>query len=50
MTSNTFEGVTDRYEGITVDSEQEPCPDTEFSNRLAGKISWGIFIRFALYS
>ncbi|CAH0701239.1 unnamed protein product [Spodoptera exigua] len=34
MGSKTFEGVTDRYNGITVDSQEEPCEIDQLSNQL----------------
>lgn len=37
MESTTFEGVSDRYNGITVDSQEEPCETNDFLNKLKGK-------------
>lgn len=37
MESTTFEGVSDRYNGITVDSQEEPCEPNNFLNKLQGK-------------
>lgn len=34
----TFEGHIDRYNGVTVDSKEEPCGPEQFTGRLAGKI------------
>ncbi|KAF9824607.1 hypothetical protein SFRURICE_004064 [Spodoptera frugiperda] len=34
MESKTFEGVTDRYNGITVDSQKEPCEIDQLLNQL----------------
>lgn len=36
MESKTFEGVTDRYNGITVDSQKEPCEIDQLLNQLNG--------------
>lgn len=32
-----FEGKTDRYNGVTVDSQQEPCGQEQFPSRLVSK-------------
>lgn len=37
MESTTFIGVTDRYNGVTVDSQEEPCATNQFLNQLNGK-------------
>lgn len=37
MCSKTFQGVQDRYNGITVDSQEEPCEPNQFLNQLIGK-------------
>ncbi|KPJ02780.1 PREDICTED: nudix hydrolase 8-like [Papilio xuthus] len=34
MASKTFEGVLDRYNGITVDSQKEQCDITDFQSKL----------------
>ncbi|CAK1596094.1 unnamed protein product [Parnassius mnemosyne] len=34
METNTFEGVLDRYNGITVDSQKESCESSQFLSRL----------------
>lgn len=40
MGSITFEGVTDRYNGITVDSQKEPCEINMLLNQLNGKLNF----------
>lgn len=37
MATKTFEGVLDRYNGITVDSQKEPCESSDFLSKLTGK-------------
>lgn len=32
-----FRGVSDRYNGLTIDSNVEPCTSDDFSNKLNGK-------------
>ncbi|XP_046959400.1 nudix hydrolase 8-like [Vanessa cardui] len=34
MSSKTFQGVVDRYNGVTVDSHEEPCDPNQFLNQL----------------
>lgn len=36
---SNFQGVEDRYNGITVDSSIENCSSQEFSNKLQGLLS-----------
>ncbi|CAD0199170.1 unnamed protein product [Chrysodeixis includens] len=41
MESTTFEGVSDRYNGITVDSKEEPCEIDNFLDKLKESLtSW----------
>ncbi|XP_049868923.1 uncharacterized protein LOC126368807 [Pectinophora gossypiella] len=35
MTTQTFQGVVDRFKGITVDSQEEPCETNQFLKRLS---------------
>ncbi|CAH2106450.1 unnamed protein product [Euphydryas editha] len=38
MSSETFQGVVDRYNGITVDSHDEPCETNQFLDRLLASL------------
>lgn len=40
MTSKAFEGSADRYGGITIDSEKEPCEPDEFLKQLSRKFTY----------
>lgn len=39
MESITFEGETDRYNGVTVDSQKEPCEISRLLTQLNGKLT-----------
>lgn len=39
MDSNTFTGTVDRYNGVTVDSKEEPCDMASFPDKLNGEIN-----------
>lgn len=41
---STFEGVEDRYNGITVDSAKEECHIEDFSKKLDGTFSSKIIV------
>lgn len=37
MELQTFEGIGDRYNGVTIDSQKEPCDSNQFLSKLQGK-------------
>lgn len=37
---SVFEGKSDRYNGITVSSDEEKCDPAEFSNKLEGNFKF----------
>lgn len=52
MASQTFKGEQDRYNGITVDSQEEPCETSQFLNQLNGKCIFKydyVFVYIYLY-
>lgn len=38
METKTFEGTIDRYNGVTIDSQEEPCGYSNFKDKLTGNI------------
>lgn len=54
-TKGVFSGVTDRFNGITVDSQAEICEETQFNDLLSSNEIFlfkllGNKVKFALYS
>lgn len=39
----SFEGHIDRYNGVTIKSEEESCSDTDFTQKLEGNSNIWVF-------
>lgn len=37
MNTDTFKGLADRYDGVTVDTQEEPCEKTLLSPKITGR-------------
>lgn len=48
MSTRHFEGKADRYNGILIDSIEEPCTDEIFANCLEGKISKQYYVHVSI--